>query len=130
RLPARAALHGAAVCGSGETIERLKTIKAVPRPELAKAFALAGDTAAQFIFSPTDDTRRVLREMLPRLPDELGGGSGKMLADGVQWAVISANAPPKLSLDLRVQSKDEDSAVALRGLVMSALQLVRDQAKI
>jgi len=127
RLPARAALHGAAVCGSEATVERLKTVKATPRPELAKAFAVAGDTAAQFVFSPTDDTRRVLREMLPRLPDEIGGGSGKMLADGLQWAVISANVPPKLSLDVRVQSKDEDSAVALRGLVISAIQLGREK---
>ena len=130
RFPARAAMHGAAVCGSEATIERLKTMKAVPRPELAKAFALAGDTAAQFVFAPTEDTRRVLREMLPRLPDELGGGSGKMLADGVQWAVISANAPPKLSLDVRVQSKDEDSAAALRGLVMSGIQLFREKSKL
>jgi prepilin-type processing-associated H-X9-DG protein len=130
RLPARAALHGAAVCGAEATIERLKAMKPAPRPELAKAFGLAGDTAAQFIFSPTDDTRRVLREMLPRLPDEIGGGSGKMLADGVQWAVISANAPPKLSLDVRVQSKDEDSAAALRGLVMSGIQILRQKANI
>jgi hypothetical protein len=130
RLPARAALHGAAVCGAEATIERLKTLKATPRPELAKAFGVTGDTAAQFIFAPTDDTRRVLREMLPRLPDEIGGGSGKMLADGVQWAVISANAPPKLSLDVRVQSKDEDSAAALRGVVMSGIQLFREKAKL
>ena len=130
RLPARAALHGAAVCGAEATIERLKTLKATPRPELAKAFGVTGDTAAQFIFAPTDDTRRVLREMLPRLPDEIGGGSGKMLADGVQWAVISANAPPRLSLDVRVQSKDEDSAAALRGLVMSGMQLFREKAKL
>ena len=130
RLPARAVLHGAAVCGSEATIERLKSLKATPRPELAKAFALAGDTAAQFVFSPTEDNRRVLREMLPRLPDEIGGGSGKMLADGVQWAVISANAPPKLSLDVRVQSKDEDSAAALRGLVMSGIQLFREKSKL
>ena len=130
RMPSGATIQGAAVCGSEATLQRLKTLKATPRPELAKAFALAGDTAAQFVFSPTDDNRRVLREMLPRLPDEIGGGSGKMLADGVQWAVISANAPPKLSLDVTVQSKDEDSAVAVRGLVMSAIQLFREQAKV
>jgi prepilin-type processing-associated H-X9-DG protein len=130
-LPARAEIGGAAVVAKDEAIiERLKTLKPTPRPELAKAFEIAGDTAAQLVFSPTDDTRRVLREMLPRLPDEIGGGSGKMLADGVQWAVISANAPPKLSLDVRVQSKDEDSAVAVRGLVISAIQLFRDQAKL
>lgn len=129
RMPASAALHGSAVCGSEAAIERLKTVTAVPRPELVKAFELAGDTAAQFVFSPGDDTRRVLREMLPRLPDEIGGGSGKMLADGVQWAVVSANAPPKLSLNITVQSKDEDSAAALRGIVMSGIQVLREKAQ-
>ncbi|HEX5102473.1 MAG TPA: DUF1559 domain-containing protein, partial [Pirellulaceae bacterium] len=129
-LPAREEIGGAAVVAKDQAIlERLKALKPTPRAELAKAFEIAGDTAAQLIFSPTDDTRRVLREMLPRLPDEIGGGSGKMLADGVQWAVISANAPPKLSLDVRVQSKDEDSAAALRGIVMSAIQVVREKAQ-
>jgi prepilin-type processing-associated H-X9-DG protein len=120
-------IGNAVVAAREPTIERLKALQPTPRPELVKAFQLAGDTTAQFIIAPNDDTRRVLREMLPRLPDEVGGGSGKMLADGVQWAVLSVGAPPNLSLKLTVQSKDADAASGLRGMAISGLQLAGKQ---
>lgn len=123
-------MHGVVVTGMKATVERLKTFKPADRPDVAKAFERAGDSAAQLVFAPTEDTRRVLREMLPRLPDEVGGGSGKMLVDGLQWAVISANPPPRLSLDLTVQSKDPDAAAALRGIIISSLQLVGKREEI
>jgi uncharacterized protein DUF1559 len=121
---------GVVILGKQSTIERLKTLRPTPRPELAKGFERAGDSAAQLILSPGDDARRVLRETLPRLPDEIGGGSGKMLADGLQWAVVTADAPPEFSLHVLIQSKDADSAVALRGTIVSALQFVGKQEEI
>jgi hypothetical protein len=129
RLPAAEAIGKAAVAGTPEVLARLKALKAVPRPDLVKAFTLAGDTTAQVIVAPTDDTRRVIREMLPRLPDELGGGSGELLANGVRWAVLSVNSPPKLSVNLTVQSKDETSAAALRGIALGAIQRLRESAR-
>ncbi|MEX2173390.1 MAG: DUF1559 domain-containing protein [Pirellulaceae bacterium] len=130
RLPAGEAIGGVAVVGSKESLARLKMLQPTPRPEFTKAFELAGDTTAQFIFSPTDDTRRVLREMLPRLPDEIGGGSGTIVADGLRWAVLSADAPPNLSLQLTVQSKDADAAAALRAMTVSLLQLASKQKEV
>ncbi len=116
---------GAVVVSSQRIIDRLKTMQPTPRPEIAKGFEQAGDTAIQLIISPSDDTRRVLREMLPRLPDQIGG-SGKVLADGIEWAVLSVDLPPRLSLALSVQSKDAESAAALRALAISGLALLRE----
>jgi hypothetical protein len=125
-LRASKARGGVAIVGSQQTLERLKNVRPAARPELAKAFEKAGDTAFQLIFSPNPDTRRVLAEMLPRIPDELGGGSGKMLVDGMQWAVLTLDAPPRLGLTLTVQSKDADSAAAVRALAVSGLALLRE----
>jgi uncharacterized protein DUF1559 len=125
RLPAGEALGNAAVVGTQDTVERLKKLQPTPRAEVIKGFQMAGDIAAQVVFSPTADTRRVLREMLPRLPDEVGGGSGRALAEGVQWAVLVVEAPPRLSLSLTIQSKDADAAAALRGTIVSGLALMR-----
>jgi len=127
RLPAADTIGNLVVAGYPDTIARLKAHRPAPRPDLAKAFALAGDTAAQAIVSPTDDTRRVIREMLPRLPDELGGGSGAVLADGMRWAVLSLDGPPKLSATLSVQAQDQAAAAALRGLALGAIQQARDR---
>ena len=124
RLPETHKFNRTLVFGSAVTIERLKALKPVARPDFVKAFAAAGDTTAQFAFSPSDDNRRVLREMLPKLPQRVGGGSGATLADGVQWAAISVNAPPKLSLNVTIQSKDAESAAALQNLMLSSLKLL------
>jgi len=110
--------------GKGSTIERLKSLRPTPRPEFVRGFERAGDVAIQLVVSPSEDTRRVLREMLPRLPDEVGGGSGKTLADGVQWATVSVQAPPRLAISAVIQSRDAESATALRGTIISALQLL------
>ena len=83
---------GVVILGKKSTVERLKTLRPAARPEVVRGFERAGDAALTLVICPSDDTRRVLREMLPRLPDEVGGGSGKMLADGVQWAVLAAQA--------------------------------------
>jgi hypothetical protein len=114
---------GAVVVGPEAAVERLKDLqRPAPRQEFARGLAAAGDAPIKLVFAAGDDTRRVIREMLPRLPDEVGGGSGKMLADGLVWAVLSIQPPPQLELNLLIQSKDADAAVALRGMVMSALQ--------
>jgi prepilin-type processing-associated H-X9-DG protein len=112
------------VAGPKTTIERLKSHKPAARPDLAKAFERTQPSAAQFIIAPNEDTRRVVREMLPRLPDEVGGGSGKALADGLQWATLSMAAPPDTSVSLLIQSQDADSATALRSLIVSGFQLL------
>jgi hypothetical protein len=51
--------------GRQASIDRLKTLKAQPHPNLIKAFEAAGDSAAQALFIPSADTRKVLIEMLP-----------------------------------------------------------------
>ena len=68
-------VHGALVVAW----PRLKQFRPVERPELAAAFEAAGDTAAQVILIPPADTRRVIDELMPQLPKELGGGPSSVL---------------------------------------------------
>lgn len=116
--------------GSKAALERVKSLKAEPRPELAKAFEAAGDTAAQVVVVPTADNRKVIRDSLPQLPPEIGGGSGGALADGVQWAAIGLNLPPKLSVSLTIQSKDAETAAALAKIVSAAYALAGAQGDV
>jgi prepilin-type processing-associated H-X9-DG protein len=118
------------VAGPKATLERLKTLRPAARPDLAKAFERTQPHAAEVVFALNDDTRRVIREMLPRLPDEIGGGSGAVLSDGLQWGTVSVVAPPDLSLTLVIQSQDADAAAALRNLVISGLHLLGQQDEI
>jgi hypothetical protein len=114
---------GQAVVGAGETtLKRLRTLEPVPRPEVAKAFAAAGDTVAQALLLSTPDSRRVLDELVPALPPEAGGGPSAPLTHGLRWAALGVDLPPQVAVRLVMQSPDADAATALA----AALTRVRD----
>ncbi|MCK4624719.1 MAG: hypothetical protein KAV00_05360, partial [Phycisphaerae bacterium] len=115
--PAAGKIKNAIVAGSPEQLKRLRAANGVDRPNLPKAFAAAGDSSVQILLLPTPDTRRVIEEMMPELPKEIGGGPSTVLTRGLIWAAIGINAPPKMSVRLIVQSKDTASAKAFRDLV-------------
>jgi prepilin-type processing-associated H-X9-DG protein len=109
---ATAQMHGAMVGGSRAQLERIRQAAPVPRPELGAAFAAAGDAAVQVLLLPTADTRRVIEELRPTLPAELGGGPSTTLTRGVMWAAVGLDTRPKLSLRVVIQSQDAASAKA------------------
>jgi hypothetical protein len=85
-----------------------------PRPELAAAFEAAGDTANQLVFMPPKHFKRVIEEIMPRLPKEIGDGESTILTKGCLWAALGADLSPQLSIKLVVQSQDAENANALR----------------
>src|SRR5207245_1099651 len=85
----------ALVGGAEKTLARLKNLKPDNRPELVKAFAAAGDTAVQAILVPTNENRRVVEEIMPKLPPELGGGPITIVTRGILWAAVAVDLPPK-----------------------------------
>lgn len=117
----------ALIGGSASARKRLRGAKSAARPELAKAFAAAGDTTAQLVLLPTPDTRRVVDELLPMLPPQAGGGSTRPLTHGLRWAAVAVDLPPKLSLRLVIQSPDADSAGRLKDLLIQILNTLAAQ---
>lgn len=103
-----------------------RVLKMTPhrRSELARAFAAAGDSAVQALLLPTANDRRVIEELLPELPPEVGGGPSTVFTRGMLWAALSVNAPPKPSLNLTIQSADADSAKAIAGLLDAVFKLM------
>lgn len=107
-------IHGAWVIGPASQVARLKTHQALPRPEVAAAFAAAGDGALQVLFVPPDYFRRVIEENLPTLPAQVGGGSSQLLTKGVRWAVLTADLSPELRIQFTFQSQDAAAAQRLK----------------
>jgi hypothetical protein len=99
--------------GDHGTLARARGIQPDPRPELAGAFRAAGDTAAQAVLIPPKYTARVIEEMLPTLPPEIGDGPSSVITRGLTWAVASANLSPQVSVKLVIQSQDNQAAKAL-----------------
>jgi hypothetical protein len=110
-------LGGAVFGGSKAQLERLRKLQPQPRPELTPAFAAAGDSAVQVLVLPTADNRRVMEEVMPTLPKEVGSVPMTVFTHGCRWAALGADGPPKTSVRLVVQSQDAAAAKALAGLV-------------
>jgi len=107
-------LNGALVLGAEATLDRLSSQRPAARPEVARAFEAAGDTAAQALLVPTADARRVIEELFPTLPTEIGGGASKTLTRGALWVAMGVNTSPPWSASLVLQSQDREAAGALR----------------
>jgi hypothetical protein len=112
------------VAGSKETLERVRKLKPAARPELAKAFAAAGDGAVQAVLLPPPQLVKLIDEKVPALPKELGGGSPRPFTRGVQWAAFGLNAPPKLGLRVKVQSPGDEAAKELDESAAALLKAV------
>ncbi len=113
--------------GTTRAWDRVQQTEAEARDELAAAFEAVGDTTAQAFFLPPRHTARVIEEMMPRLPEELGGGPSTTVTHGMRWAAVSLEGPPNLSLRLVVQSDDEASARGFARFLRFGVDLIARQ---
>ncbi len=120
--PTCATIQGAVFAGTSVALERVRRSKAVARPELGTALAVAGDTAVQLLLLPTGDHRRVVEEMLPTFPQELGGGPITTLTHGLLWAALGLQVEPRPTVRFVIQSQDAASAQALKEVGQDALR--------
>lgn len=123
-LAARQRIGDVLVAGDRETIDRLQRTHGSARPELVRAFEAAGDTTAQLLLLPTSDARRVLEELMPSLPAELGGEPTAVVTQGAMWMALGVAVSPRPALRLVTQSRDSAAATALAGRLRLWLPLV------
>ena len=110
------AVGDALVGGDEATAKRLKTLKPDARPELAQAFAAADGGLARLAVIPPKGAGKIIEGVMPTLPAEVGGGSSKVLSQGLRWAAVGFDAP-RLKLSVTVQASDADAAKALLDLI-------------
>jgi hypothetical protein len=123
-------LHGAMMVGTEPVLAKLRERQAVPRPDLAAALTNAGDAPIQIAAAMPTDAQRVVREMLAKLPPQIGGGEGQDLLDALQWTSVAIQTPPKLSVKWTIQSKDKASALSLRPRILAAINLLGKMTKL
>jgi hypothetical protein len=122
-FPVCVTLPNAIVAGMPAALNRVGRAPSARRPELLAAFAAAGgeEVPARLLILPSADSRRVLEEMVPSFPAELGGGSMTDLTRGMLWAALALEIGPQPSVRLVAESKDATSAKALDGLANHVL---------
>lgn len=121
-----AVVHDAVFAGTPEALERVRRNdpKTPLRPGLAEAMSAENRGELQVAIAPTDDQRRVLEEMIPTLPKELGGGPVAVLTRGMTWAVAGIELEPKAAIHLSIQANDAGSAQKLKTLSRACFDLL------
>lgn len=119
-----AVVNQAVIACKEPIIQRVRNMTPHARPELATALAAAGDSAAQILILPSADTRRVIEELIPVLPKEVGGGPSTAITRGVTWGAIGITGPPRMSLHAIAQATDAPSARGLSDVLLSVLRWV------
>jgi hypothetical protein len=127
RFEVSAPIGTVVVCGSRTVWTRIRNGEGPARPTWKPALAATADAAISLTVAPTADQRRVIAEMLPKLPDDVGGLSGAELAAGVQW-LASAIDPASQSLSVTIESADEGAAQRLAGGLPRLAAAVADWA--
>jgi Protein of unknown function (DUF1559) len=112
RYPASATVHSAVVAGSQTAVARVRAEKSTARPELSAALTAFGEKSliARVLLVPSQDTRRVLEEMVPTFPLDLGGGPVTDLTRGVLWAAVGLDGGQKPWLVLVVETPNADAS--------------------
>ena len=105
-------------------------IHPLARPELTEALAAAGEAAVQIVLIPPASSRRVIEELLPQLPPQIGGGPSTPLTRGISWAAVAIDLSPHLSAHLTIKSQDAEAAAALRAKWIEVLKLAGEQKEI
>jgi prepilin-type processing-associated H-X9-DG protein len=113
----------ALVAGAPKTLQRLRALKPAPPAELAQADAFANPAALEAVLLLSKDNRRVLDELLPQLPTELGGGPVTTITRGLRWVRLSGETAAP-GVRLCVQARDEAASRDLQSLARHALSFL------
>ena len=121
-------IGGMLLGGNPKVVARARQMKGSARPELATALQAGKEGAAvRLAVALTGDTKRVVREMLPPLPPQLGGADPKALVDGFQWLSVSLEGMPHLGLKATLQARDASAAKELATVLQAGMGLLVGQ---
>ena len=102
------------VAGPKDKVDRLLTLREAarqgttstpPRPHLAAALAATADSPVALAYVPSADQQRVLDELTPELPAEVGANTARDLARATRWVATAYEHGKSLRVTLATESE-------------------------
>ena len=106
-------------------LEHLKHTRPQTTRDLDDAWAAFGQGDIGLTVFGDDDSRRVVREMFPPLPEPLAALDGELLADGLLWGGFSLKLPPQPNFEIVIQAKDNPTAAKVAQLITASLGMIK-----
>ncbi len=92
------------------------------RTAIPEALATVAGMPVQILVLPPDYLWATYRDLMPRLPESLGGAPTGVVIDGVQWASLGFD-PASMKAKITVQSNSPAAAAALAAELPKMVQL-------
>jgi hypothetical protein len=130
-LPQKFEAVGAVVLGasSDEQLALLKKVEAAAiRPDAVAALGALLASDGGIIAFGDADSRRVLREMFPQLPQPFAAIDGKFIAEGVKWAGVMFKLPPTPTIGMTIETTSPDVALRLQEAANNGFTLLKGLA--
>ena len=99
-----------------------------PREEVGAALSELGDGDAGLVVFGDSDSRRVVREMLPRMPAPFAEIDGRLIANDLRWGGAVVDFPPELKVTIRVETSGANVAQTLQQSAIKGLELAKGMA--
>jgi hypothetical protein len=130
-VPGQLAIDGRVIIGDTASriarIEKQRGVEALPPNVLAALDSLLKADSGIVAFGDAD-SRRVLREMFPRLPDPFANIDGKFLADGVSWVGVTIKLPPTPTIGVTIEAANPEATLQLQTAANTALTMLKGLA--
>jgi prepilin-type processing-associated H-X9-DG protein len=98
------------------------------RPDIDVALGAGGDAPVVVVAVPSADVRRVLEQLVPLFPQELGGQPTAPLIHSLAFASFSVDTRPKVTLRMAMETADKQSAVDAAAALAAVIDAVRKNA--
>lgn len=123
-------MGGAMVAAAPRILERLREGTGSDKVNWEAGFDRMEPAQVQCRFRPYDGWQRVVKELMPILPEAMGGGPSTALTRGLVSAGLAVNLLPDPSLLLKVESESAADARALLDVVLAGLDAAGEHSKI
>lgn len=107
---------------SPEQLAMLKDSEPAEPRDLSDAWKTLGSAHCGLIIFGDRDSRRVVREMFPGLPEPFQKIGGPWIADHIRWAGLTVNFPPEPEFQLIVQTTDDNDAKRLQQSLVDGIR--------
>lgn len=114
---------GAVVAGSESVRRRIGSGTPAHRPEFTAGLQSISSAPLQIVIAPGNDTRRAIREFLPKQDAELPSDKVSEAVDRSLWLALGISLPPRFETKMVVQTKDAAAAQSIQKLVSSAITI-------
>lgn len=107
--------------------QRVEAKDGAAPPDLAKAFAVAGDAPFRLAVVPNESARTLMHDSIPPIPQEVGGGDPSILTEGIRWATLAVTQKPDMQMKITLQAADADAGKRVVELLNKSLEFAKNQ---